>query len=586
MHASTGPAARRARRAGARRGRRVRAHSRAARCCGNVELDAARPRLGHRARLRHGAHAPGRRPPARAGVDPPARRARTAGCARRCGSARTSCSSAIPPHAAVGETVESRRRTRARVRERRAARAARTGPPWPLPDGDDVSSLGMRTSHPDWIVRRARGRVRRRRRGRDPRARRRTAAGDAARQPMRATPEGLAAELRACRRRGARRARSTRTRCSCAIPVISRGCPRSRDGRATPQDQASQAVVAVLDPQPGERVLDVASAPGRQGDRRCRAHERPRRRGRGRPASRPGAHRDARRDTPRARRRDRCRWSPTARHPAVRGRRLRPRAARRAVQWPRCAAPAARRALAHRSRRHRRPRGAAARRCSPRPPRRSSPAAGSCTSVVHVDATTRPSASTSGPSASFPTSRAVDPPGPPWRPARARRAAAALRRAHRRHVRPRARAHDGDRGMLGSLAADEDRAVDPRRRLREPRGRRRTGRRRRRPAPRRLHGRPLRAEPDDRAAGREGVAQAHRPLPRLPPHGRQTRVLLARVRRRGRRRLHRSTSSSATRARCFDEIRSSGMRVGLVVRTGDAVRRGRAVPRARSTCCS
>ena len=35
-----------------------------------------------------------------------------------------------------------------------------------------------------------------------------------------------------------------------------------RDGRATPQDQGSQAVVDVLDPQPGDRVLDVAAAPG------------------------------------------------------------------------------------------------------------------------------------------------------------------------------------------------------------------------------------------------------------------------------------------------------------------------------------
>jgi 16S rRNA (cytosine967-C5)-methyltransferase len=34
------------------------------------------------------------------------------------------------------------------------------------------------------------------------------------------------------------------------------------EGRATPQDQASQAIVAVLDPQPGDRVLDIASAPG------------------------------------------------------------------------------------------------------------------------------------------------------------------------------------------------------------------------------------------------------------------------------------------------------------------------------------
>jgi 16S rRNA (cytosine967-C5)-methyltransferase len=35
-----------------------------------------------------------------------------------------------------------------------------------------------------------------------------------------------------------------------------------REGRATPQDQGSQAVVAALDPQPGDRVADLAAAPG------------------------------------------------------------------------------------------------------------------------------------------------------------------------------------------------------------------------------------------------------------------------------------------------------------------------------------
>jgi len=35
--------------------------------------------------------------------------------------------------------------------------------------------------------------------------------------------------------------------------------PAVRDGRATPQDQGSQAVVAVLDPQPGERIADLAA---------------------------------------------------------------------------------------------------------------------------------------------------------------------------------------------------------------------------------------------------------------------------------------------------------------------------------------
>jgi 16S rRNA (cytosine967-C5)-methyltransferase len=34
------------------------------------------------------------------------------------------------------------------------------------------------------------------------------------------------------------------------------------DGRATPQDQGSQAVVVVLAPEPGERIADLAAAPG------------------------------------------------------------------------------------------------------------------------------------------------------------------------------------------------------------------------------------------------------------------------------------------------------------------------------------
>lgn len=35
-----------------------------------------------------------------------------------------------------------------------------------------------------------------------------------------------------------------------------------RDGRATPQDEASMRVVLLLDPQPGESILDVCAAPG------------------------------------------------------------------------------------------------------------------------------------------------------------------------------------------------------------------------------------------------------------------------------------------------------------------------------------
>jgi 16S rRNA (cytosine967-C5)-methyltransferase len=38
--------------------------------------------------------------------------------------------------------------------------------------------------------------------------------------------------------------------------------PAVAEGRATPQDQSSQAVVQLLDPQPGETIVDLAAAPG------------------------------------------------------------------------------------------------------------------------------------------------------------------------------------------------------------------------------------------------------------------------------------------------------------------------------------
>jgi 16S rRNA (cytosine967-C5)-methyltransferase len=52
-------------------------------------------------------------------------------------------------------------------------------------------------------------------------------------------------------------------------------------GAFTPQSRASQLVSEVLDPRPGERVLDLCAAPGR-GERRGRVHRRARIRRRGR----------------------------------------------------------------------------------------------------------------------------------------------------------------------------------------------------------------------------------------------------------------------------------------------------------------
>jgi 16S rRNA (cytosine967-C5)-methyltransferase len=167
----------------------------------------------------------------------------------------------IPPHAAVGETVNLVG-ARARGFVNGVLRAlARLGPAWPLPAGDDVPSLAVRTSHPDWIVRALVDEF---------------GVDDAVAtlelddepppvtlrvNPMRATPAELAVELRHAGvevTRGLLEPDALLVRHSGDLARL----PAVRDGRASPQDQASQAVVAVLDPQPGERVLDLASAPG------------------------------------------------------------------------------------------------------------------------------------------------------------------------------------------------------------------------------------------------------------------------------------------------------------------------------------
>ena len=82
----------------------------------------------------------------------------------------------------------------------------------------------------------------------------------ALRDTERATVEAVADELRAG---GVEVSRGT---------LVDGGAPRGigdparlaavAEGRATPQDEASQAVVRILDPQPGETVVDVAATPG------------------------------------------------------------------------------------------------------------------------------------------------------------------------------------------------------------------------------------------------------------------------------------------------------------------------------------
>jgi 16S rRNA (cytosine967-C5)-methyltransferase len=169
--------------------------------------------------------------------------------------------SGVPTHAAVGETVAVTPR-RARPYVNAVLRAvARLGPPWPWPEGDDVAALAVRLSYPDWIVAelvseygvsdaRATLEI-----SNEPppvalRVNTRLAAVDE-----------VTAELRAAG------AESTGGHLAGGALLV-RGMgdparvPPIAGGRATPQDEASQAVVEVLDPQPGDTVIDAAAAPG------------------------------------------------------------------------------------------------------------------------------------------------------------------------------------------------------------------------------------------------------------------------------------------------------------------------------------
>jgi 16S rRNA (cytosine967-C5)-methyltransferase len=167
----------------------------------------------------------------------------------------------VPVHAAVGETVAVVPR-RARGYVNAVLRTVTgLGPPWSWPDGDDPAALAVRLSYPDWIVEELVAEY-----GPDD-ARATLARGNEA-PPVairvnagRTTVDALADELRAA---GAEVSRGALT--DGAVLTRGVGDPARlaavAEGRATPQDEASQAVVAVLDPEPGETVVDVAAAPG------------------------------------------------------------------------------------------------------------------------------------------------------------------------------------------------------------------------------------------------------------------------------------------------------------------------------------
>ena len=164
-----------------------------------------------------------------------------------------------PEHAAVGETVDAvgARSPRARGFVNANLRAI-TRLPRPFPEPADAA---VAMSYPDWLVARLTAELGVEDANAALRAMNEPAAVTLRPDPRRVTGAALADELRAA---GAEVETGALVRD--AVVVRGVGDPGRleavRDGRATPQDQGSQAVVAVLAPEPGERIADLAAAPG------------------------------------------------------------------------------------------------------------------------------------------------------------------------------------------------------------------------------------------------------------------------------------------------------------------------------------
>jgi 16S rRNA (cytosine967-C5)-methyltransferase len=131
----------------------------------------------------------------------------------------------------------------------------------PDPDGDPVLHLSVKYSHPEWLVRRWLSRL----------GPERTAVLCAADNeippvtvrvnPLRATREALAAELK---REGIEVTPCRVSSAGLMLRGVSdlTGLPAYQRGAFYVQDEAAQLVGRIVDPKPGERILDLCAAPG------------------------------------------------------------------------------------------------------------------------------------------------------------------------------------------------------------------------------------------------------------------------------------------------------------------------------------
>src|SRR5690606_34986061 len=173
----------------------------------------------------------------------------------------------IPAHAAVHQAVAQARAQAGRGAAGfanavlRALLRTRSALPWPDPARDPIRYLTIVHSHPEWIVHRWLERLG------FVETEALCAAGNRRPEltlrvnPLRETPAAAAAALRAA---GAEVAPgrylpgALRVRAQVAPDAL----PGYAEGAWTPQDEGSMLVAAVVDPQPGERVLDACAAPG------------------------------------------------------------------------------------------------------------------------------------------------------------------------------------------------------------------------------------------------------------------------------------------------------------------------------------
>jgi 16S rRNA (cytosine967-C5)-methyltransferase len=168
----------------------------------------------------------------------------------------------VPAHAAVGESVELAKAERPRAAGLVNAVLRRAGgEAWRLLAGlteGTPEAAALKHSHPAWIARLWWEQL-----GPDD-ARALMAAGNRPPEPvlrantLRTTREALAAELPVA----GRPADGLPEALVLDAPFDAHGSPLHAKGAFMPQSRAAQAVSRILDPRPGERVLDLCAAPG------------------------------------------------------------------------------------------------------------------------------------------------------------------------------------------------------------------------------------------------------------------------------------------------------------------------------------